>query len=79
MRIARQDTLFELLLGGNIRQVSQIRSHHDRTDHLHYVRLLRAGRVLSTVGASALLGLFCAIALGEKRHGDAEEAKHRST
>ena len=35
--------------------------HHYRTDHLHDVRPLRAGSVLCTVRASALLGLLCAI------------------
>ena len=58
------------------REVAQILVLTGRTNHLHDIRLLRAGSVLSTVGASALLGLFCAITLCEQRHSDADEAKH---
>ena len=47
--------------------------------HMHDIRLLRAGSVLSTVGASALLGLPCAIALGEKRHGARDMPRRQNT
>jgi len=42
------------------------------------IRSLRAGSVLSSGGAIVLLGLLCAVSLGEHRHSDAEEAKYTS-
>jgi hypothetical protein len=79
VRIARQSSLLEFLLGCNVRKLSQIRIHHNRTDHLHHVRSLCAGSVLTRSGAIVLLRLLCAVSLGEQRHSDAEDAKHRRT
>ena len=54
MRIARQDSLFELLLGRDVRKVSQVCVQHDRTDHLHDIRSLRAGGILRGSGTIVL-------------------------
>ena len=50
---------------GDVREVSQILILTDRTDHLHDVRPLRAGSILSSAGAAGLLSLLCASPLSE--------------
>src|SRR5205085_6911113 len=77
VRIARQPSLLKFLLGRDVREVFQIRSHHNRADHLDHVRSLCARRVLTRSGAIVLLGLFCAVSLSEQRYSNAEEAKGR--
>ena len=76
MRIARQALLLHFPFVGNVREVSQVRVEHDRTDHLYDVGCLCAGSVLRGSGASGLLGLLCSVSLGEQRYSDPEEAKH---
>ena len=38
-----------------------------------------SGSVLCVQSSRLVLGLLCAVSLGEQRHSDAEEAKHRSS
>ena len=79
-RISRQTSLFFFLLWRNVREVAQILVHGNRADHLHYVRPLCARRVLLAVRSAGLLDLLCAtLTLGEQRHCDTEDAKHRSS
>ena len=79
VRIAGQDSLVELLLWRDVRELSQVLVQTDRTNHLHDIRPLRAGSVLRAVGPIVLLDGLCAISLGEQRHSDAEQAKRRSS
>ena len=72
------DVFSSISSSGNVRKLSQILVVTDRTDHLHYIRRLCAGGVLRAVGPIVLLDGLCAISLGEQRHSDAEQAKHRS-
>ena len=65
MRIARQDSLVELLLGRDVRKVSQVRVQHDRTDHLHDIRSLCTGSILPRIGPSRLLRGPGALGLGK--------------
>src|SRR5207249_9408530 len=71
-RIARENSLFELLFCRDRRKVSHIRGGPHGTDHLHNVWFLCAGGVLACSAPIVLLGLLSAVSLGEQRHSDAE-------
>src|SRR5262249_3785180 len=79
-RITGPPEIPNLLLRRDVRKIAQIRGHHNRTDHLHDVRMLSAGSILLRPTITIRLGLlFCAVSLSEQRHGDAEDAKHRGS
>src|SRR5262249_12110933 len=59
------------------RQVSQVSVYYRGTHQVRDLRCLRTRSVLTRTRSSVLLSLFCPVSLGEQRHCDAKQAKHR--